>query len=225
MMLDGERELAGVGFAGSYGNYMAANAAGHFIFFFFYKLAERLQLFAARALDRPAELLAQSVAACLATARGDGDDARTRFDLVIELCTTFDLAGLCSCSLMSGAPTARGRVSCSPRGRSSRTVWPRSPDGDLLPASPRPVDDGRPGAGRRRRARAAATRPPGGRGGRLGGAAVTEALRAACAARAAEAVHPEATAQLATAEAETAARRGRDRPGGSAPGDRTMVIT
>ena len=176
------------------------------------QLAERLQTLAARVLDRPAELLAQSVAARLATARGDGDDARIRFDLAIELCTTFDLAEY---------------VPALYAGRAELALW----SGQLLAARTwiedglAKVTDGEnllhfPGLwtmGARAQADVAVLarlqRDP-----RAAAEAAsvarryTEALRAACAARAAEAVPPEATAQLATAEAETRRAAGETDP-------------
>jgi DNA-binding CsgD family transcriptional regulator/tetratricopeptide (TPR) repeat protein len=211
VMLDGELELAGVGFAGSYGNYMAANAAEDLLRLGRWdELSERLQTLSARALDRPAELLLQSVAGRLAAARGDSHAAQQRFDQAVELCTTFDLAeyvpalyaGRAELALWSGDPLA------------ART-WieeglEKVTDLENLLHLP-----GLWAMGARVQAELAELarlrREPDGAAQAISAASRhAQALGAACGARGADAVPPEATAQLATCEAE--ARRAAGEP-------------
>ncbi len=93
VMLDGERETMGVGAAGSFGNFMAVNAAGDLLRLGRWdELEERLRVLAARILDRPAQLLFESTAGRLQAARGRVERAEAHFAAAVELCTTFDLA-------------------------------------------------------------------------------------------------------------------------------------
>ena len=92
VMLDGEQLAVGVGANGSYGNFMAVNAADDLLRLGRWdELEERLRLLASRQLDQPAELLIDSVAGRLDTARGRFDQAAARFEAAAELCVALDL--------------------------------------------------------------------------------------------------------------------------------------
>ncbi len=95
VMLNGEQLVVAVGAAGSYGNFMAVNAADDlFRLGRWSELEERLRLLSHRDLDRPARLLLNSVAGRLDTARGRFDQASVRFQAAAELCVACKLSEL-----------------------------------------------------------------------------------------------------------------------------------
>jgi DNA-binding NarL/FixJ family response regulator len=119
VMLEGEEVASGVG-ALPYRNFMAANAAEDLLRLGRWdELEARLMELAKRELDRPAELLTESVSGRFDAARGRFEEAAAHFQEAAELCQDLDLiefvsgvySGYAELELWRGRPeAARARI-------------------------------------------------------------------------------------------------------------------